>query len=250
LKKLKEELKFIIITIKKQYEHISLDKTLYEEKIYVSKNTNITFMGIIDKLMYKEEDDITYCAIIDYKTGNPNLNLNNMIYGIDMQLPIYLYLSKRTNKLKNVEVLGFYLQKILNNEITIDNKLTYEKQKENNLKLQGYSIDDMNKLEKFDDSYIDSEIIKSMKVSKNGFYSYAKVLDKKTLDLIDNLVDKKIDEAINSIMNAKFDINPKKIGDKNVSCTFCKYKDICYKTENDLINLKEYKELDFLQIEN
>lgn len=247
LKKLKKELIFIIDTIKKQYENISLDKALYEEKIYVSKNTNITFMGIIDKLMYKEENDKTYVAIIDYKTGNPNLNLNNIIYGIDMQLPVYLYLSKNTNKLKNVEVIGFYLQKILNNEIIRDNKLSYEKQKQNNLKLQGYSINDYETLNKFDSTYLDSEIIKSLKVSKNGFYSYSKVLDKTTMDLIYNLVDKKITEAIDNIMNAKYDINPKQIGDKNVSCTFCKYKDICYKKEEDIIQLKEYKELEFLK---
>ena len=30
-----------------------------------------------------------------------------------MQLPIYLYLVKNTNKLKNVEVTGIYLQKII-----------------------------------------------------------------------------------------------------------------------------------------
>lgn len=246
LNKLKLELKIIIDTIKKQYKHISLDKTLYEEKIYVSKNTNITFMGVIDKLMYKQEDDKTYIAIIDYKTGDTNLNLNNIIYGIDMQLPIYLYLSKKTKKLKNVEVIGFYIQKILNNEITINHKDTYLKQKENNLKLQGYSINNEQLLEKFDNTYINSEIIKSMKVGKNGFYSYSKVLTKETLSLIDNLVDKKIDEAINSIINADFKINPKKIGNNNVSCTFCKYKDICYKNDKDIVNLKEYKNLEFI----
>ena len=112
LKKLKKELKLIIETIKKQLELISLDETLYEQKIYIKETENVTFMGIIDKLMYKEIEDKTYVAIIDYKTGNPNLNLNNIIYGLDMQLPIYLYLITHTNKLKNVKIVGFYLQKI------------------------------------------------------------------------------------------------------------------------------------------
>ena len=33
-----------------------------------------------------------------------------------MQLPVYLYLAKE-GLFKNAEVIGFYLQKILNNEI-------------------------------------------------------------------------------------------------------------------------------------
>ena len=30
------------------------------------------------------------------------------------------------------------------------------------------------------------------------------------------------------------------INNENVSCKFCKYKDICYKKEQDIIYLKEY----------
>ena len=246
LDKLKEDLKLIIDTINSQLKLISLDKTLYEEKIYVNKNINVTFMGIIDKLMYKEENDKTYVAIIDYKTGNPNLNLNNMIYGLDMQLPIYLYLASNS-KLKNVEVIGFYLQKILNNEININPKKTYLEQKEDNLKLQGYSIDKEEILELFDKSYKDSNLIKSMKIGNNGFYSYSKVLSKDNIDKIIKLVDKKIDEASNNILNNKFDINPKYIGGKNISCEFCKYKDICYMKNNDIVYLNEDKDLEFLK---
>ena len=243
---LKEDLKQIIETINRQLKLISLDKTLYEEKIYVNKNVNITFMGIIDKLMYKETDDKTFVAIIDYKTGNPNLNLNNMIYGLDMQLPIYLYLATNS-KLKNVEVIGFYLQKILNKEINIDPKKSYIEQKEDNLKLQGYSIDNPEILELFDKTYQDSNLIKSLKMGNSGFYAYSKVLNKETIDKIINLVDKKIDEASFNILNNKFDINPKYINGKNVSCEFCKYKDICFKKNEDIVYLKEYKDLEFLK---
>ena len=203
-------------------------------------------MGIIDKLMYKEQDNKTFVAIIDYKTGNPNLNLNNMIYGLDMQLPIYLYLSKHTNKLKNVEIIGFYLQKILNNEINIDKNKTYLEQKEENLKLQGYSIDKEEILELFDKTYKDSNLIKSLKIGNNGFYSYSKILNEEKINKIIDLVDKKIEEASINIENNNFNINPKSINNENISCKFCKYKDICYRKEQDIIYLKEHKDLDFL----
>ena len=81
-----------------------------------SKQAIIALIRIKKKLLYKEENNKTYLVIIDYKTGFPHTNLNNTIYGIDMQLPVYLYLAKE-GLFKDAEVIGFYLQKILNNEI-------------------------------------------------------------------------------------------------------------------------------------
>ena len=43
----------------------------------------------------------------------------------------------------------------------------------------------------------------------------------------------KINEAIEGICNANFKINPKIIKGKNVSCSYCKYKDICYHEYKD-----------------
>ena len=204
-------------------------------------------MGVIDKLMYKEEDNQTIAAIIDYKTGNPKIDLNTSIYGIEMQLPIYLYLASNTNKITNVKFAGFYLQKILNNEIVKDYINSYEDLKRNNLKLQGYSNEDINILSKFDKSYINSRVIKSMKTTQKGFSTYAKVLSEDKMNKLINIVDKTIDKSIDKILSCEFDINPKKIGMHNYGCEFCKFKDICFMSNNDIVNLKEYKNMEFLE---
>ena len=247
LNKLKKELEFIIDTIRKQTEYSELNNYLYEEKIYtnIEGNINITFMGIVDKIMYKEYDGNTIVAIIDYKTGNPNTNLNNVVYGLDMQLPIYLYLAKNTNKLKNVEIAGFYLQKILNNEIVKDYKNSYNKLKEDNLKLSGYSNNDINILSKFDSTYDDSRIVKSLKTSNKGFYAYSKVIDSENIEKIVNIIENKIKENAKDIEEANFDINPKKQKDDLIGCKFCKFNDICFRKEEDVVKIKEYKDLEF-----
>ena len=253
LNKLKEELRFIIDTIKLQLEECSLDKGLYEEKIYIDKSRNtdikITFMGVIDKLLYKEVNGKTIVAIIDYKTGNPKIDLNTSIYGIEMQLPIYLYLASNTKKIQNVEFAGFYLQKVLNNEIVKDYSHTYEELKRKNLRLQGYSNEDISILSEFDKSYMDSRVIKSMKTTSKGFSSYAKVLNNEKMDKLIDIVDKGIDDSINKILNCEFDIHPKKIGLINYGCEFCKFRDICFKSNNDVVTLKEYKKHEFLNDE-
>lgn len=238
LNKLKDELILIVETIKKQLTYTSLTKTMYEKEIIVNvnENLNITFKGFIDKIMYESFNGETIVAIIDYKTGNPNLNINNIPYGLDMQLPVYIYLLKNSNDLNNVKIGGFYLQKILNSAIDKQERI-------NSLKLQGYSNSNENILEKVDSSYMDSKVIKSMKISNNGFYAYSKVISDENIDKLSNLVKDKINEASLNIIDGKFDINPKEMNGKNIGCNYCKYRDICYMKHKDTIILKELKNI-------
>ena len=45
-------------------------------------------------------------------------------------------------------------------------------------------------------------------------------------------------------------LRPKKLGDTIVGCEYCPFGDICYKNENNIVELKEHKDLDFLGGEN
>ena len=158
-----------------------------------------------------------------------------------MQLPIYLYLSSKLG-LKNVKVVGFYLQKLFNT--SLDNSKDYEEEKEGKLKLDGYSINNENILSKFDTTYHDSKLIKSMKTTNNGFYKYSKVLTSEEMDEMTLLADDMINKAIDGILEGDFKINPKVINGSNESCSLCEYKDICYKREHDItyINREDYNE--------
>lgn len=248
LKNLKENLKYVIEVIQKQDLYSDYKQALYEEKIYIKKDyiIPVTFMGVIDKLKYLEQDGVTNVAVIDYKTGNPNTNLNNVIYGLEMQLPVYLYLAQHLNQLPNIRVTGFYLQKILNKELAYDPSKTYEVQKQNQLKLDGYSTSEEERLNQFDHTYQASEMIQGMKLSKNGFYSYSKVLDPIRMDRLLKITEQKIEESIKEILNGNFQINPKRIGGDKKGCEYCPFKDLCYVQERNFIDLEEYKKLEFL----
>lgn len=232
LDNLKDELLLIIDTIKEQLKYTSLKKSMYEKeiKIDLSNKTKITFKGFVDKILYDEFNDKKIVVIIDYKTGNPMLNINNSLYGLDMQLPVYIYLIK--NEIKDVIIGGFYLQKILSNTNDISKRI-------DSLKLQGYSNEDTDILEKVDSSYENSKVIKSLRTSNNGFYHYSKIINNEQIDILYNIVENKIKEACNNILDGNFNINPKEIDNTNVGCKFCKYKDICYMTTRDIVKLKK-----------
>ena len=247
INKLKEELRFVIDTINKQYKYMSFDKSIEEERVAINfdETIKITFKGFIDKALYKEEDGKVYMIIIDYKTGDTKLDLNNNYYGLNLQLPVYLYLSDHINNIDNVEVLGFYIQRILNGVITQDKNKKLDDIRKENLKLQGYTISNTEKTRLVDSSYEKSEIIKSLGLTQSGsFYSYSKVLSETEMNNLKTLVESKINEMIDGILSASFEIDPKKLDDEDMSCKYCKYKDICFKKEKDYKKLdkKDYKE--------
>lgn len=233
---LKDELVLIIETIKNQLSYTQLTNSMYEKKIVidVDKDLQIRFKGFVDKILYNEFNGKTVLAIIDYKTGNPNLNINNTIYGLEMQLPVYIYLIK--NEIKDVKIGGFYLQKILNNTTDKEKRL-------DSLKLQGYTNSDLDYIDKVDSSFNDSKVIKSLRTSSKGFYYYSKMINDEEIDILYNVVDSKIKEASKDILDAKFDINPKEMNNENIGCSFCKYKDICFMKPKDTVTLKEIKNI-------
>lgn len=251
IKKLSKELYFIHQTIKEHLENSNLKQMLFEERVTVEKtyqDVKVTFKGFIDKIMYEEKNNNTIVAIIDYKTGSADINLGYVPYGLSMQLPVYLYLAKNTNKLTNIKFAGFYLQKILSGPYNIDSKKTIEDQKRENLLLSGYSNNDEDILYEFDKTYKLSKYIKSMKLKNNGdFNSYAKTIDNEEIEKLIEITDQNIDNAIENIVNCNFDIKPKKTEKEVLGCKFCKYSDICFKEPKDEILIKEDKELSYLR---
>lgn len=244
---LKEELESIINIIKYQHGLSGLNKVKLEENIVLKYQDNYLFKGIIDKIMYKEKDGNTYISLIDYKTGTPKTDMTNLIYGIDMQLPVYAYLLKKSNLFLNPNIIGFYFQKILHEKNSFDLKKNKEEILKDNLKLNGYSISDEYLVNMFDESYQNSELIKGMKMTSKGFSHYTKVITEEEIDELVNVVDLKIKNAFKEIREADFKINPKVIGGENIGCLFCKYKDLCFKTGSDYVYLEKKNDLSYLK---
>jgi len=246
---LKKDLEFVIKTIKEQHKVIGLDKVLNEQVIKkeIEADIPVVFMGIIDKVLYKVDEDKTNVAIIDYKTGNIDIELKYLPYGLSLQLPVYLYLIKHSNLFKNIKFSGFYLQHILDNDITRSEE-SLENVKLNNLKLRGYSNEEIHTLVEFDESYENSVLIKGMKLKQNGEFSHhAKVLSDASIEKIIALTEQNIAEVTKKILQADFNINPKKIGyDNPVGCKYCNFRDLCFKKTDDYVMLEEIENLDFL----
>lgn len=249
LEKLKKNLKSVLDIIEEQRMYTDFKECYCEKNIVIPlENGEIDsyFSGKIDKIMYYKNSNDTYFSIVDYKTGSFDNSLNNMKYGIGMQLAIYLYLVEKSGLFTNPILAGMYFQKVLIGNVNYDLKKSYQDKMRDSLKLVGYSTDNEDILRCFDHEYTDSKIIKSMKVTSKGFSRYAKLIDRELELSIFNYTEKIIYETLQKIVEADFGINPKKIDFKDVSCKNCKYRDLCYIQEDDYVNLEQVTDFSFL----
>ena len=98
-----------------------------------------------------------------------------------------------------------------------------------------------------DNNLMTNSFISGLRVKADEtFYSTSKTLSISDLDKLLDITSNNIADVIKSIKLCDFEINPKRLGKNNVSCNYCPYKDICFMTNNDIVNLKEYKNLEFL----
>ena len=247
LVRIKKELLEFINVLKDQEDYTTYNDELYEQeaKVKIDKKVSVEFIGYIDKIMYRKNIEDTYFSIIDYKTGTIDTHIEPMKYGLHMQLPVYLYLIHYGKVFANPIFTGIYYQNILFKYPTWSNKL--EKEEKTKYYLNGYSTDQLDILESFDRTYKDSEYIKSMKYSTDkGFSSYSKVIDNDTLYKLIKYTKNEINTKLDDILNSNFIINPKSYAGKNVACEYCKFKDICYMNDSDIVNYPKVDDLSFL----
>ncbi|MGM9969164.1 MAG: PD-(D/E)XK nuclease family protein [Anaeroplasma sp.] len=227
-----------LIEYNKNHENISQLNNIERELYIESDFDECSFIGFIDKLMYAEINGEIYAAIIDYKTGQDIISLDNVYDGFNLQLPSYMFLLSKYPKFtgKKIHIVGIYLQKI--NLIAIDNTLDLTEQLEKSFRLRGYSVKDGSILALLDPNYSASDYIQSMMIKKDGnFGAYAKVITEKDCNRLIDIVNDLIIKAAGDIKKGNFRISPKRIADKNVSCVFCNYKDICFKKYTDEVEL-------------
>ena len=131
------------------------------------------------------------------------------------------------------------MQHILDLKSEFDQNKNPNDEKRKNLRLSGITVNDIDLISKFDDSYENSEVIKSLRiVKKTGEFGKSKrIISRDQRDELLKLVSTIIDNTIESVCAGKFDIHPIKIAKLADGCEYCEYKDICYRKYKDF-NIK------------
>ena len=231
-KSLKQELLKDIEIIRNQHQQIGFDNYEYEKQVDIKIDENISFNGVIDKLIHKQIDNDKLIAVVDYKTGSEEYKENMIEDGLSLQLPSYLYLTSKLFEKENKKYAGFYIQHLINTDNKYEVNKPIEVKKLNSMKLNGKSNSDenFNILEHFDQNFRESELI-NIYVSKEDKISYKKGIDNVGIDKLIQLTEEKISEAGKAILKNDFPILPYEYEE---ACKHCTYSDICYRKSSDL----------------
>lgn len=198
-------------------------------KIKVNDSVCVNIRGKIDRVDTMKLGDKTYIRIIDYKTGDKEFDLSEIVYGINMQMLIYLIAVWKNGEKKYGDVLpaGVLYMPSKNSIIEVKRDTDMEKleeQKQKKYRMNGLILND-------------KEIISSMEPGNKGLYipvvlkdGVAKKLDNVAnideLKSIEKYIEKLICNMANELQTGAMEVNPLIIKDKDI-CDYCEYKTIC-----------------------
>ncbi len=194
------------------YEIVFSDENIGCIEINLPNGEKLKLTGKIDRADAYNAADGRYIRIIDYKTGQKTFNLNDAVYGIDIQLPVYL--DALVGSSENNKYGGAFFFTLDDFMLESEHDETDEKimeKRSNAMKLKGIIIDREDVLNAFEKSTV---AYNSNKASAEQFRILGRYLKKLAADAWMNLTDGSID------------MNPYLRAGKT-PCTYCPYRTVC-----------------------
>ncbi|SHE75245.1 helicase-exonuclease AddAB subunit AddB [Clostridium fallax] len=202
-------------------------------KLNISKDEEVLLTGRIDRIDTLDLDGNTYIKIIDYKSGSKEFNLNELYYGLQIQLLVYLDAILKNSKylLEKQAVPGAILYfKIDDPIIKSDIDLSDEEIKEKilkKLKMNGLLLKDADVVRSMDNSIESISLIIPASFNKDGSFSKrSSVITEEDFLVLRKYVNDKMIELCNEMLSGKIKIEPTKDGDFSY-CSYCDYGCIC-----------------------
>ena len=205
-------------------------------KIELENNKKIEITGKIDRVDYAENDDGKYIRIIDYKSSIKDIDLNEVVYGLQLQLITYLDSITKDENYSPAGILYFNLtDPIVDIANGADDK-KIEEEIRKKFKMNGLILADVkvikmmdNSLEKGPSKYIPAYIDKDGNISEK----YSRTINKEDFRNLQKQVIDTIKDIGKEIISGKIDIKPYYDKSKRTPCEYCNYKSICnFNTRN------------------
>ena len=201
----------------------SLERT----KIPLEDGHRIALNGVIDRVDLYEDDHKIYLKIIDYKSGSKSFDINELYYGLQMQLVVYLNAAveiyhKETGK--EVEPAGiFYYQ--LQDPIQDESKVSGDKGM-NAFRMTGYANSDTDIIDLLEHDTKKLESF-SLNITNAGLpHKGSNVWETGDFRRVGDYVTKTIKEIGNRVYEGEIKASPYQLGDK-VPCSYCSYPSVC-----------------------
>lgn len=195
--------------------------------------------GRIDRVDSCEDEDSIYVKIIDYKSGNMGFDLQQVYYGLQLQLVVYLdatmEITKEQYPMKKVIPAGIFYYRI--NDPMIEKVAGIPSKEEmdadilKELKVNGLVNEDKEILKKLDHIFEEEKSVKSKVIpveltAKGTISAYSSVAKEEDFYALTRHVKQKMMDFGKEIVDGNTKIEPYKL-EKKTACDYCKFDGIC-----------------------
>ena len=232
-----KSMKYIVYTLKySDFEvlghEIEFNKGKQYEPIVLELNNGkkVEITGKIDRVDIAKTTDGNYIRIIDYKSSIKNINLNEVVAGLQLQLLTYLDATCKIENMLPAGVLYFNLiDPIINsNKKLSEDQIEVEIRKQ--FKMQGLILADINIVKKMDKTLTsgNSDIIPAY-INKEGELSNKPSnINAEQFEYLQKYMDKIIKQISEEILSGDIEIKPYyNTKNKKTPCEYCAYRSIC-----------------------
>ncbi len=209
-------------------------------QIHLEDGKNVMITGKIDRIDLAKDEKGKYVRIIDYKSSVKNIDLNEVVAGLQIQLLTYLDAVTKIEELIPAGVLYFNLIDpiVKSNKNMTDEEIELEIKKK--FKMQGLILADVNivrmmdkELQKGASSIIPAYIDKDENLSNTR----SNAITKEQFETLQQYINHVLKQISKEILSGKIDLKPYyNVKKKKTPCQYCSYKSIC----NFNSNVNEY----------
>ena len=221
-----QSIKYIVMQVQNSDFEIAGNEVEFKRKI-----GNVEILGKIDRIDELNTEDGKYIRIIDYKSSNKKIDLNEFLGGTQIQL--ITYLDSKVVEEGSIPAGMFYfnlIDPIIKSNRNADEEKIKEKIKKE-FKLNGMILADINIIKKMDknlESGFSDTVPVYIDTKGNISKSRSNAITKEEFSILQKRAQKIITGIGNEILSGNIEIKPVySKSDKQDACTYCPYKTIC-----------------------
>ena len=203
-------------------------------EISTSDGRKVEITGKIDRIDLAKDETGKYIRIIDYKSSAKDINLNEVLAGLQLQLITYLDAVCEEKDVIPAGVLYFGLTEPKLDKVKNAKNITEEEVEQKireHFRMNGLVLAEMNVINMMDNNLKDGEKSTTIpvKLKKDGSMDKtSKVVSRKEFEILQKYVKKTLGDISKEILDGNINIKPYyNVKNKRKPCEYCVYGSIC-----------------------